>query len=125
MVGKGPRMNETGRHHVEAAWNSKQFRIKIDGLVCSDMQCEAFCGFPSSPRTCISFLPMFLGCCSGTHVSWLLLGWYSCTPAAPWVEQGLGLPSSRHAHCRETFSYRDSGRSKKNLRAMYIKILTT
>ena len=32
VVGKGPRMKQAGSHHIAAAWNGKQFRIKIDGL---------------------------------------------------------------------------------------------
>ena len=75
VVGKGPRMNEAGRHHIEAAWNSKQFRIKIDGLVCSDMQCEAFCGFPILPTHMHFF---------SSHVPWVLLR-HPCLLAAPWV----------------------------------------
>lgn len=32
LVGKGPLMKEAGRYHIEAAWNGKQFRVKIYGL---------------------------------------------------------------------------------------------
>lgn len=32
LVGEGPRMKEAERHHIEAAWNGKQFCVKIDGL---------------------------------------------------------------------------------------------
>ena len=32
FVVKGPRMETSRRHHIAAAWNGKQFRVKIDGL---------------------------------------------------------------------------------------------
>lgn len=56
LVGNCPRMKEAGRHHIEAAWNGKQFRVKIDGLAFQTCNVKPSVVSPPPHATCISFL---------------------------------------------------------------------